>query len=99
MKKIIDRELARDLRANISAQITHLQHITEELARRDLRDNQEDQLSDAQLLNSHIESAAEALARADAFLAEFVPAPHVFVTPPTPVAWLMRQLQRIRERA
>jgi hypothetical protein len=99
MKKIIDLKLARDLRASINAQILQLESITDELARCDIRHNQEDQLSDAQLINDHVERATEALARADALLATYIPVRLIFGSPPAPVAWLMRQLQRIRERA
>lgn len=96
MKKIIDLKLARDLRASINAQIAQLGSITDELARCDIRHNSEDQLSDAQLLNDHVECASEALMRADALLATHVPASLIFSPPPTPVGWFMRQLQRVR---
>lgn len=99
MKKIITIKLARALRASICAQIAQLENITEVLAHTDLLHNPEDQLSDAQLLNDHIEHATEALARADSLLATYTPASSIFSSPPAPIAWLMRQLQRVKGRA
>jgi len=97
MKKIITIKLARALRASICAQIAQLENITEALAHTDLHHNPSDQLSDAQLLNDHVERATEVLARADLLLATYIPASSIFSSPPAPITWLMRQLRRIKE--
>lgn len=96
MKKIITLKLARNLRANINAQIVHLQHITNELALIDVRENPQhpqnpaDQLTDAQAIGSLIEQASEALARADGMLTSQVGDSKVFILPPKFVCWIMQ---------
>lgn len=96
MKKIINLTLARALRASLNAQIVHLQHITNELALIDVRENPQhpqnpaDQFTDAQAIGSLIEQAAEALARADGMLTSQVGDSKVFTLPPTFVCWLMQ---------
>jgi len=102
MKKIIDTKLARDLRGSLVAQIAHLQLITDELARIDIKDNPQhpqnppDQLTDAQAIASLIEQASEALVRASYMLASHVGDSKIFSQPPPVVAWVMRQMQRIK---
>lgn len=102
MKKIISIELARALRANFSVQIVHLQCMTNELLCVDTQQNPQhpnnppDLLTDAQAIGSLIEQASEALGRADGMLASHVGDSEIFSQPPTPVTWLMRQMQRIK---
>lgn len=102
MKKIISTKLARDLRASINAQLAHLQHITDQLALVDAKENPQyphypqDQLTDAQAVGSLIEQASEALACADCMLSSHVGDSKIFSQPPAPVTWLMRQMQRIK---
>lgn len=101
MKKIISIKLARALRANIIAINLCMQNMTDELAHVDIQQNPQDpnnpadQLTDAQAVAGQIERASEALARADGMLASQVADSKIYSQPPAPVAWLMRQLQRI----
>lgn len=93
MKKIISIELAHALRASLNAQIMQLESITDELARIDIQQNPQDpvdQLTDAQLLNAHIEKATEALALADCMLSSQMGDSKIFTQPPKFVCWLMQ---------
>jgi hypothetical protein len=96
MRKIINKNLARNLRGSLNTHIHHLGNILAELDRREKQEDTKGEESDALIAIYDLNRAVAILIQVDDRLKYLVLDSELFSLPPASIGWLMRLVHRMK---